>query len=322
MKILVTGAAGYIGATTTQYLLDQGLEVIALDNLSKGRRENVPTGAEFVEGDCGDPTLIKSLKGIDGCVHFAANIEAGESMRMPEVYFENNVGTTFRLLNSLIELHVTKFVFSSSCAVYGETNLNVDESHAVRPTSPYGQSKLMVEQALIWLASQHRIRSASLRYFNAAGAIPNHAEWHNPETHLIPIALAVANGDRDQIDIFGSDYPTRDGTCIRDYVHVQDLAEAHFASLMALNKITNLTLNLGSGVGSTVNEVLFMVEQVTGSEVKVRLLDRRPGDQAVAIATNTLAKTQIGWIPKQSSLENIISDAWDGYHEPHNSRLR
>jgi len=315
MKILVTGAAGFIGSVTAELLLEQGHSVVALDNLSSGHRENVPTAAQFVEGDCGDVDLVSALEGIDACMHFASLIETSESMHFPEKYFSNNVASTFRLTQALISSHVDKFVFSSSCAVYGEIVGRVSEKHTKVPVSPYGQCKLMVEQGLEWLANQGRLRSACFRYFNAAGAIPNHAERHDPETHLIPLALATANGDREVLKIYGSDYATVDGTCVRDYVHVRDLAQAHVLAMEALDKRQYLTLNLGSGIGFTNRQVIEMVEKVTNRSVGTSIVDRREGDQASTIADISEALNILNWEPSNSSLEKMIEDAWVGYRE-------
>jgi UDP-glucose 4-epimerase len=311
MRILVTGAAGFIGSTTASLLVDQGHDVTGLDNLASGRRENAPQGATFVEGDCGDADLIESLGTFDACVHFAARIEPGESMKFPEVFFSNNVASSFRLIEALVNTGVQRFVFSSSCAVYGDqVEMPIDEERGTRPHSPYGQSKLMVEQGLEWLVAQGRLRAASLRYFNAAGATLAHPERHNPEIHLIPIAFDVALGLRDRLDVYGDDYPTPDGTCVRDYIHVSDLAEAHVAAIGALEAHTGLTLNLGTGIGSSNRQVIDEVKKVTGREFEVRYVARRPGDPAAAVASNALAKEVLNWNPTRSELSTIVSDAW------------
>ncbi len=221
MRVLVTGGAGFIGSTTAELLLDLDHEVVVLDNLVRGHRDNVPERAVFVEGDCGDEGLISSLGAFDACVHFAARIEPADSMAHPETFFANNVGQSFAMFEALIATGTTKVVFSSSCAVYGnQVQMPIDEARATGPESPYGQSKLMVEQALHWLASRGRLRYASLRYFNAAGGTLAHPERHDPEIHLIPLALDAAMGRRDVLSIFGTDYATSDGTCVRDYIHV------------------------------------------------------------------------------------------------------
>jgi UDP-glucose 4-epimerase len=311
MRILVTGAAGFIGSTTAALLVDQGHDVTGLDNLSSGRRENAPAGASFVEGDCGDSELIRSLDPFDACVHFAARIEPGESMKFPEVFFSNNAASSFRLLEALVQTGVQRFVFSSSCAVYGDqVEMPIDEERATRPHSPYGQSKLMVEQGLEWLVAQGRLRAATLRYFNAAGGTMAHPERHNPEIHLIPIAFDAALGRRDRLDVFGDDYPTPDGTCVRDYIHVSDLAEAHSLAIGALEAHPGLTLNLGTGIGSSNRQVIETVKNVTGREFEVRYVERRAGDPAAAVASNARAKEVLGWNPQRSDLHTIVTDAW------------
>ncbi len=311
MRVLVTGAAGFIGSTTAELLLDEGHEVIGLDNLVRGRIENVPSRATFIEGDCGDRELIRSLGTFDACVHFAARIEPGDSMAYPETFFSNNVASTFRLLEALIDTGLERFVFSSSCAVYGDqVEMPIDEQRPTNPHSPYGQSKLMVEQGLDWLVRQGRLKAASLRYFNAAGGTTAHPERHTPEIHLIPIAMDVALGRRGHLEVYGSDYPTPDGTCIRDYIHVSDLADAHASAINALETQSSLTLNLGTGVGSSNRQVIDMVQQVTNTKFEVRFVERRPGDPAAAVASNGLARKVLAWEPHRSSLDNIVSDAW------------
>jgi UDP-glucose 4-epimerase len=314
VRVLVTGAAGFIGSTTAELLLAEGHEVVALDNLVSGLESNVPTEATFVEGDCGDVDLVRSLGHFEACVHFAARIEPAESMKYPETFFANNVASTFRLLDGLIHSGVDRFVFSSSCAVYGDqVEMPIDEDRATQPHSPYGQSKRMVEQGLEWMARLGRIRSATLRYFNAAGGTLAHPENHSPEIHLIPIAFDVATGRRNHLDIFGSDYPTPDGTCVRDYIHVSDLAEAHVLAITALESCSDLTLNLGTGVGSSNRQVVETVQRVTGREFEVRYTERRSGDPAAAVASNGRARDALGWTPQRSDLEVIVADAWSAY---------
>lgn len=314
MRVLVTGAAGFIGSTTAELLLSKGHDVVAIDNLVSGRVENVPKGATFVNGDCGDFELVRSLGSFDACVHFAARIEPGESMKYPEVFFSNNVASTFRLLDALIQSGVGRFVFSSSCAVYGnQVEMPIDESRSIQPHSPYGQSKRMVEEGLSWLVTTGRLRAASMRYFNAAGGTMAHPENHRPEIHLIPIALDVADGRRDYLEIYGDDYPTPDGTCIRDYIHVSDLAEAHVLAITALEDHAELILNLGSGVGYSNREVAETVKKVTGREFEIRYTGRRPGDPAAAVASNGRAREMLGWRPERSEIEMIIADAWTAH---------
>lgn len=314
MKVLVTGAAGFIGATTAEALLAKGHEVVGIDNLTSGTAENVPRGATFVEGNCGDEHLIRSLGRFDACIHFAARIAPGESMQHPEAFFANNVGASFGLLRALIETGTPRFVFSSSCAVYGnQVEMPIDESRSINPTSPYGETKWMVEVGLRWLAQQGRIRAASMRYFNAAGATPGHPERHRPEIHLIPIAFDAATGRRPYLEIYGSDYPTPDGTCVRDYIHVADLAEAHVLAIDALDRNDHLTLNLGTGSGHSNREVIEAVQRVTKTAFEVRYGNRRPGDPASAVASNELARSTLGWLPRRTDIETIIQDAWEAH---------
>jgi UDP-glucose 4-epimerase len=311
VRVLVTGAAGFIGSTTAELLLSKGNEVVALDSLVTSRIENVPPGATFVKGDCGDFDMVRSLGHFDACVHFAASIEPGESMKRPEDFFSNNVAASFRLLDALIKSGVERFVFSSSCAVYGnQIEMPIDESRSIQPQSPYGQSKRMVEDGLRWLASTGRLRAASLRYFNAAGGTLAHPERHNPESHLIPIALDVADGRREYLEIFGDDYATPDGTCIRDYIHVSDLAEAHVLAITALENHREMVLNLGSGVGYSNRQVVETIKKVTQRDFEVRYTERRPGDPAAAVASNGRAREFLGWQPQQSEIEVIVADAW------------
>jgi UDP-glucose 4-epimerase len=310
----VTGAAGFIGSTTAELLIERGHEVVALDNLSTGWRDNVPQRATFVEGEIGDAALVASLGTFDAAVNFAGSIAPGDSMLVPEQYFTNNVAQTFEMLRVLVENGTPRFVFSSSCAVYGDkVTVPIGEDHPTAPHSPYGESKLMVERALTWLSSLGRIRTASLRYFNAAGGTIAHPERHRNEFHLIPLALAAAAGDRPGLDLYGTDYPTRDGTCVRDYIHVSDLAMAHALAIDALENHSSLTLNLGTGTGYTNREILDTVMKVTGRTFEVREVARRPGDPAEAVAANALALSTLGWTLERSSLETIVADAWDAY---------
>jgi UDP-glucose 4-epimerase len=312
----VTGAAGFIGSNTAELMIARGFDVVALDNLCAGRADNVPRGATFVEGSVGDRSLVRSLGRFDACVHFAGYFAPGESMKSPEEFFTNNVAETFELLRALIDNGVGRFVFSSSCAVYGDqVQIPIDESHPTSPHSPYGESKLMVEQGLRWLSSLGKIRAAALRYFNAAGGTPEHPERHEPEVHLIPLALAAAAGDRDGMDLYGDDYPTADGTCVRDYIHVLDLAEAHVAAIDALGEHPQLTLNLGTGTGFTNRQVIDAVRRVTGREFEVRVAPRRPGDPAAAVAANERARSTLDWSPTRSSLDQLVADAWLAYQQ-------
>ena len=314
MRVLVTGGAGFIGSTTAEVLIDRGDDVVVIDNLSTGPRSNVPTRATFVDGDVGDVALVRSLGGFDACVHFAGSIAPADSMRSPEAFFTNNVAQTFELLRVLIDSGTERFVFSSSCAVYGDdVTVPIDESHPTRPHSPYGESKLIVENALRWLSSLSRIKAASLRYFNAAGGTLEHPEQHVNEFHLIPLALAAAAGQRPGLDLFGTDYPTRDGTCVRDYIHVSDLATAHARAIDALGDHQHLTLHLGTGTGYTNREIIDEVMRVTGRTFDVRETGRRPGDPAEAVAANDLARRTLRWSLEHSSLAEIVTDAWAAF---------
>ena len=311
MRILVTGGAGFIGSTTAELLLDLGHDVVVLDSLVTGSRDNVPTRATFVHGDCGDVDLVGSLGALDACIHFAGLIEPRASMQYPERFFANNVASSLRLFDALVGIHVPKVVFSSSCAVYGDQDaMPIGEDRPVAPLSPYGRSKRMVEETLEWLATLGRIRAASLRYFNAAGATLAHPEAHQPEGHLIPVALDVAAGRRGHLDVYGTDFPTPDGTCVRDYIHVSDLAAAHVAAIGALDRHDELILNLGSKTGSSNRDVINAVERVTGVTLDVRYVARRAGDPAAAVASSARAREVLGWRPERSDLEVVVADAW------------
>jgi UDP-glucose 4-epimerase len=314
VKILVTGGAGYIGGTVTQLLLDRGHTVVVYDNLCHAERAMVPPGATFVEGDIADTKQLEALfadGSFTGVMHFAALIEAGESMRHPDVYFRNNTASTLGLLEAMARGHVKKLVFSSTAAVYGEpVSTPIAEDAALRPTNPYGESKLLVEQMLPWMQQAFGLRYACLRYFNVAGALPGRGEAHEPESHLIPLILDVALGRRKNIKIFGQDYPTPDGTCVRDYIHVEDLAEAHLLAFSALDSRERMIYNLGNGHGFTVREVVDSVRRITGRPIAVDEQPRRPGDPAVLIASSKKIETELGWKPKYARLDQIVESAW------------
>lgn len=315
MRVLVTGAAGFIGSTTAELLLDDGHEVVALDDLSHGRRENVPVRATFVEGRCGDTALLERLGPFDACLHFAGRIEANLSVDEPEVFFRENVAESLSLVSGLVRGGCPALVFSSSAAVYGTQGATpLDEGSPTRPTSPYGTSKLVVEGLLHELVARGRLRAASLRYFNAAGGTARHPEGHVPETHLIPLALDAAAGLRPGLEIFGDDYDTPDGTCVRDYVHVSDLARAHVAAIDALQRDPELVVNLGSGTGSSNREVVDAVRRVTGRDLEVRVTSRREGDPPVAVAAIARAREVLGWEPQRSSIDEVVADAWASRH--------
>jgi len=319
MRILVTGGAGYIGGTLARLLLQQGHSVTIYDNLCHSRRSAVAEGAEFIEGELADRTLLeKTLKSgsFDGVMHFAALIEAGESMQRPEIYFRNNTAGTLTLLEAMVSTGNNKLVFSSTAACYGEpVTTPILENTKLEPTNAYGESKLLVEHMLRWFNRIHGFRYASLRYFNVAGAIPGYGEAHEPESHLIPLILDVALGRRSSIKIFGTDYPTPDGTCIRDYIHVNDLCDAHFLALAALEKSDRLIYNIGNGQGFTVRQVIDSVRRVTGRPIPVEEQTRRPGDPAVLVAGSEKIKQALGWAPRYADLDAIIASAWEWHQK-------
>jgi UDP-glucose 4-epimerase len=319
VRILVTGGAGYIGGTVARLLMDRGFDVVVYDNLCHARSSMVPCGATFIEGDVADSKRLGNLfqdGSFAGVMHFAALIEAGESMRHPEVYFRNNTAATLGLLEAMTKSNLRKFVFSSTAAVYGEPRSTpITEDAPLLPTNPYGESKLLVEQMLSWMQRIHGLRYASLRYFNVAGAIPGRGEDHEPESHLIPLILDVALGRRDNIKVFGQDYPTSDGTAVRDYIHVQDLAEAHLVAFQALDQRERMIYNLGNGHGFTVREVVESARRVTGHPIPVDEQPRRPGDPAVLIASSTKIESELGWKPKFVRLDDVMRSAWEWHQQ-------
>jgi UDP-glucose 4-epimerase len=320
VNVFVTGGAGYVGSIVAAELLQAGHRVIAYDNLSRGRQAAVPNGAEFVAGDVEDRQLLAhALKnsGAEAVMHFAASIEAGESMIVPEKYFRNNTATALTLLETMLELGIKKFIFSSTAALYGNpVNIPIPETDPLRPTNAYGESKLLVERMLEWLHRIHGLRYASLRYFNAAGAAPGRGEAHDPESHLIPLVLKVALGQSQHIAIYGADYPTPDGTCVRDYVHVLDLAAAHLAALDALSEHGRLIYNLGNGRGFSVREVVEVARKVTGHAIPAVESPRRAGDPAVLVASSAKIHRELRWQPRFGELEQIIASAWE-WHRDH-----
>ena len=314
MNILVTGGAGYVGGTVATVLMQAGHTVTVLDNLCHSKRHELPDGAAFVEADIADrprvESLLRELKP-DGVLHFAALIEAGESMQKPEIYFRNNTASTLVLLEAMLATGTSKLVFSSTAAVYGEPKSTpIEETAALAPTNAYGESKLMVEQMLTWFHRIHGLRYASLRYFNVAGALPHRGEAHEPETHIIPLILDVALGRREKIFIFGDDYDTPDGTCIRDYIHVLDLADAHILALSALEQQSRMIFNLGNGSGFSVKQVIEAARRVTGHPIPVEIKPRRPGDPARLVASSAQAQAHLGWKPRHPDLDDILSSAW------------
>jgi UDP-glucose 4-epimerase len=320
MRILVTGGAGYIGSVVADHLLCANHAVTVLDNLIMGWREAVPSAAEFVQADTGDEAALDQIftsHHFDAVMHFAALIEAGESVKVPEQYFDNNSLRTLTLLRVMLKHKVSRFVLSSTAAVYGEPKvIPIPEDHPLSPTNPYGESKLIVEQMLAWMHSAHGLRYASLRYFNAAGATPGRGEAHRSESHLIPLILQVPLGQREFISVFGTDYPTKDGTCIRDFIHVDDLASAHVLALQGLETHEKLICNLGSGEGFSVHQIVELARKVTGHPIPVREMPRRAGDPAVLIASSDKTRRLLGWNPQYSDVESIIASAWE-WHKSH-----
>ncbi len=318
MKVLVLGGAGYIGSHTVYELINKNHKVVIIDNLETGYKQAIHKDAKFYEGDLRDKTFLnevfKKENDIDGIIHFAANSLVGESMENPLKYYDNNLIGTKVLLEAMIENNITKIVFSSTAATYGEPeNIPILESDKTEPTNTYGETKLAMEKMFKWVSKAHNLNYVSLRYFNACGAYKDGTigEAHNPETHLIPIILQVANGTREQINIFGDDYNTKDGTCIRDYIHVSDLADAHILAMEYLLKGgENNTFNLGNGVGFTVKEVIETAKKVTGKDIKAVISERRVGDPAVLVASSQKAKEVLKWNPTRNSLEEIIKSAW------------
>jgi UDP-glucose 4-epimerase len=334
MKIMVTGGAGYIGGTVAGLLAARGHKAFVFDNLSHGRRDLLPAGVDFVEGEVGDRAALEKLfidakkqsQPFDGVLHFAALIEAGESMLRPETFFRNNTASTLTLLEAMLAHGPRRLVFSSTAAVYGEPeSVPIEENARLKPTNAYGESKLLVEHMLAWMHRIHGLRSASLRYFNVAGAPDGpdgvtRGEAHEPESHLIPLVLDVALGRRASIRVFGDDYPTPDGTCIRDYIHVADLADAHLLALAALEseRAANerLILNLGNGQGFSVREVIESARRVTGRAIPAEVHPRRPGDPAKLVASSEKAIRELGWKPRYTQLDDIIRTAWI-WHQKH-----
>ena len=315
MAVLVTGGAGYIGSVTVELLRGQGEQVVILDNLSRGYRRAVPDDAVFYEGNLGDRALIKRITDthqIDACVHFAALAYVGESVEHPARYFENNVGQGVDLLGALLEAGTRQFIFSSTCATYGEPQyIPLDEQHPQRPVNPYGWSKFVLERALESYDRAYGMKFVALRYFNAAGATETLGEDHRPETHLIPIVLAAAEGKRPDVPVFGGDYPTPDGTAVRDYIHVTDLGTAHLLALKHLRLGGQSEfINLGNGMGYSVLEVVEAARRVTGREIHVQVQARRAGDPAHLIAKADRAREVLGWQPAHPDLADIIGSAW------------
>jgi UDP-glucose 4-epimerase len=317
MKILVVGGAGYIGSHMVKWLLSSGYEVTTFDNLSKGYRDAV-TGGIFIEGDLGSSEQLELLftgASFDAVMHFASFIEVGESIREPAQYYQNNFTNTQHLLDAMVKHGVMHFIFSSTAAIFGEPQtVPIAEAHPKLPINPYGKSKLMVEQMLEDYDKAYGLKSVSLRYFNAAGADTGGelGERHDPETHLIPLVLQAASGRRESISVFGNDYETSDGTCVRDYIHVQDLCDAHMLALEKMQESgKSAQFNLGNGQGFSVRQVIDCASAITGLTIPTKQEPRREGDPAVLVADAARARAELGWEPKFSSLDIIIETAWN-----------
>jgi UDP-glucose 4-epimerase len=321
MAILVTGGAGYIGSVTVELLGAQHEPVVVLDNLSRGHRGAISVETPFYQGDVGDRDLVKRIADehqIESCIHFAALAYVGESVEQPALYFQNNVGQGIRLLDSLIQANVKRFVFSSTCATYGEPQqVPISETHPQQPTNPYGWSKFMIERVMEAYDHAYGLKFVALRYFNAAGATLEHGEHHDPETHLIPNVLRAAIGQLPHVSVFGKDYDTRDGTAIRDYIHVSDLASAHIAALRHLRSGgASTAVNLGTGRGYSVLEVIDSARQITGRPIAMKHEPRRLGDPSHLVADDRKAREVLLWAPAQNELAKIISSAW-AWHLAH-----
>ncbi|MGW1196302.1 UDP-glucose 4-epimerase GalE [Streptomyces sp. NPDC002536] len=310
-KFLVTGGAGYVGSVVAAHLLAAGHAVTVLDDLSTGHREAVPDGAGFVEGRIQDAARWLDSS-YDAVLHFAAFSQVGQSVADPEPYWRNNVGGTADLLAAMRDAGVRRLVFSSTAATYGEpVAVPITEDAPTAPTNPYGATKLAVDHMIAGECAAHGLAAVSLRYFNVAGAYGRYGERHAPETHLIPLVLQVALGQREEISVYGDDYPTPDGTCVRDYIHVADLAEAHLLALDAAREGEHLVCNLGNGNGFSVHEVVETARKVTGHPIPQRTAPRRPGDPAVLVASAERAAARLGWRPRRTDLAGIVEDAWE-----------
>jgi len=317
MKVFLTGGAGYIGSVTSELLLNEGHDVVVFDNLGRGHREAIDPRARFVEGDLREQESVADAMAQvkpDAVVHFAAYALVGESMEKPEIYFRNNVVGGINLVEAMFANQVRKIVFSSTCATYGQPErVPITEDEPQRPQNPYGASKLMFEHTLKWYQELHGIQPVFLRYFNACGATAIYGEDHDPETHLIPLVLRVALGQRANVKVFGNDYDTPDGTCLRDYIHIVDLARAH---ILALEKDVSGPFNLGTGTGNSVLEVIEACREVTGHAIPAELAPRRPGDPARLVAGAEKAKTVLGWRPQFADIRTIVESAWK-WHQTH-----
>lgn len=310
-RLLVTGGAGYVGSVCTARLLEAGHEVVVVDDLSTGHADAVPNGARFIEGDAAGTAETLLAEGFDGVLHFAAKSLVGASMQNPSEYWWANVVTSMRLLDAMRTHGTPRLVFSSTAATYGEPEQSpISETARTEPTNTYGATKLAIDHAITSYASAHNLAAASLRYFNVAGAYGEYGERHAVETHLIPIVLQVASGDREQVHINGDDYPTQDGTAVRDYIHVTDLADAHLLALKHVIGGQHRIYNLGNGTGFSVQQVIDACREVTGHPIPAALAQRRPGDPAVLVAASDRAHDELGWKPARTDLSGIVADAW------------
>ena len=323
MRVLVAGGAGYIGSVVVEEMLRKGFDIVILDNLSTGHREAVNPNVPFVEMDVHNVQGLKETftkHKIDAVMHFCANSLVGESVQKPLMYYENNLVGGLCLVRAMVESGVNQIIFSSTAATYGEPEeIPLTETSVTSPTNPYGDTKLAFEKLLHWASLAHGIRYITLRYFNACGASETYGEDHNPETHLIPIVMQVALGKRDKLAVYGQDYKTRDGSCIRDYIHVLDLAQAHILALEALGNdpaIKEKIYNLGNGEGYSVLELIEVARKVTGHEIPYEVSARRPGDPATLIASSNAVRNELGWTPNHPDLESIITSAWK-WHQKH-----
>ncbi len=319
MNILVTGGAGYIGSGCAQMLLEAGHTVTVLDALVTGHRAAVPKEARFIQANLCDRDVLRTTLAagkFEAVMHFAAFIEAGESMRDPGKYMENNVSCSIVLLEEIQRAGIGKFVFSSTAAVYASSDGPLSEDSPIKPSNVYGQTKLMVEQTLEWYSLVHGLRYASLRYFNAAGALPGRGEDHPRESHLIPLVLRVPLGRLPAIKIFGDDYPTRDGTAIRDYIHIADLLSAHLLALSALSEKQRMVYNLGNGAGYSVKQVIGVAREITGHKIPAEVTPRREGDAARLVASSEKIRRELGWNPRIPALRDIVASAWE-WHRSH-----
>ncbi len=327
MKILVTGGAGYIGSIASAELLRAGHEVVVFDNLYQGHRAAVPPEAAFVEGDLRDADAVARLfaehRGIDGIMHFASFTLVGESMEQPLKYLRDNLVAGANLLEQAVAHGVGRFILSSTANLFDDpAKIPIEPDERIVPGSPYGESKYFLERTLYWFHRIYGLKYACLRYFNAAGDTPDRGEDHDPEYHIIPIIMQVALGQREQLTVFGNDYPTRDGTCVRDYIHVVDLAQAHILAMEALDRLGTATYNLGNGNGFTILELIETAKRVTGRDIPYTFGPRRPGDPAILIASSEKIRAELGWQPRYPQLEQIVASAWEWHsRHPHGYRL-